>query len=56
MYADTSVEREPASAGRQMNGHFATRSLNEDGSWKDLQLRKISLPIYLLQQGRCQDY
>jgi TPP-dependent pyruvate/acetoin dehydrogenase alpha subunit len=56
MYADTSVEREPASAGRQMNGHFATRSLNEDGSWKDLTLRKISLPIFLLLQGRCQDY
>ncbi|BAP32561.1 transketolase domain-containing protein [Chryseobacterium sp. StRB126] len=40
MYADTSVEREPASAGRQMNGHFATRSLNEDGSWKDLTAQK----------------
>ena len=36
LYADPSIEREPASAGRQMNGHFATRSLNEDGSWKDL--------------------
>ncbi|UWX61175.1 thiamine pyrophosphate-dependent enzyme [Chryseobacterium oranimense] len=40
LYADTSVEREPASAGRQMNGHFATRSLNEDGSWKDLTAQK----------------
>ncbi|WP_312288028.1 alpha-ketoacid dehydrogenase subunit alpha/beta [Chryseobacterium gleum] len=40
MYADTNVEREPASAGRQMNGHFATRSLNEDGSWKDLTAQK----------------
>ena len=40
LYADTSVEREPASAGRQMNGHFATRSLNEDGSWKDLMAQK----------------
>jgi TPP-dependent pyruvate/acetoin dehydrogenase alpha subunit len=39
MYADTSVERD-ASAGRQMNGHFATRSLNEDGSWKDLTAQK----------------
>lgn len=35
LYADTSVEREPASGGRQMNGHFATRSLNADGSWKN---------------------
>ncbi|MDQ0064129.1 alpha-ketoacid dehydrogenase subunit alpha/beta [Chryseobacterium lathyri] len=40
LYADTSVEREPASAGRQMNGHFATRSLNKDGSWKDLTAQK----------------
>lgn len=40
LYADTSVEREPASAGRQMNGHYATRSLNEDGSWKNLMQQK----------------
>lgn len=40
LYADTSVEREPASAGRQMNGHYATRSLNDDGSWKDLTKQK----------------
>ncbi|MEJ5994930.1 thiamine pyrophosphate-dependent enzyme [Pedobacter sp. Du54] len=36
LYANTDVLAEPASAGRQMNCHFATRSLNEDGSWKDL--------------------
>ncbi|WPR76570.1 thiamine pyrophosphate-dependent enzyme [Algoriphagus sp. NG3] len=36
LYAHTNVEAEPASAGRLMNGHFATRSLHEDGSWKDL--------------------
>jgi pyruvate/2-oxoglutarate/acetoin dehydrogenase E1 component/TPP-dependent pyruvate/acetoin dehydrogenase alpha subunit len=36
LYAHASVEHEPASAGRLMNGHFATRSLNEDGSWKNL--------------------
>ena len=40
LYADTSVEREPASAGRQMNGHYATRSLKEDGSWKNLMSQK----------------
>jgi len=40
LYADTDVEREPASAGRQMNGHFATRSLNDDGSWKNLSEQK----------------
>ncbi|MFM2376080.1 MAG: hypothetical protein RLZZ165_1177 [Bacteroidota bacterium] len=36
LYADTDLEKEPASGGRQMNGHFATRSLNHDGSWKKL--------------------
>lgn len=36
LYAYTNVEAEPASAGRLMNGHFATRSLNEDGTWKEL--------------------
>ena len=36
LYADTDVEREPSSAGRQMNGHFATRTLNDDGTWKRL--------------------
>ena len=46
LYADTSIEREPASAGRQMNGHYATRSLNEDGSWKDLtKIKNISSDI-----------
>ena len=46
LYADTSVEREPASAGRQMNGHYGTRVLNEDGSWKNTtQLKNISSDI-----------
>lgn len=46
LYADTNVEREPASAGRQMTGHFATRSLNDDGTWKDLtKIKNISADI-----------
>ncbi|MBI1185334.1 transketolase [bacterium] len=36
LYADTDVEKEPASAGRQMNGHFASRSLDENFQWKNL--------------------
>ncbi len=36
LYAHTDVEAEPATAGRCMNGHFATRSLNPDGTWKNL--------------------
>ncbi|HEU4717285.1 MAG TPA: thiamine pyrophosphate-dependent enzyme [Bacteroidia bacterium] len=42
LYAHTDLRAEPSSAGRQMNGHFATRSLNEDGSWKDLTKIKNS--------------
>lgn len=33
LYAHTDVEADPASAGRMMNGHFATRYLNEKGEW-----------------------
>ena len=36
LYADTDLDKEPASGGRQMNGHFATRSINPDGSWRNL--------------------
>lgn len=33
LYADTDAAADPASAGRQMNGHFATRQLDDDGNW-----------------------
>ncbi len=33
LYAHTDVEAEPASAGRMMNGHFATRWVDENGNW-----------------------
>ena len=36
LYAHTDINVDPMSAGRQMGGHFATHSLNEDGTWKDL--------------------
>ncbi|MCP5097236.1 MAG: transketolase [Chloroflexi bacterium] len=36
LYAHADETAEPHSAGRQMNSHFSTRSLNPDGSWKDL--------------------
>ncbi len=36
LYADMSVENEPSSAGRMMNGHYGTRWLDEHGDWKDL--------------------
>lgn len=42
LYAHTDVDQEPQSAGRQMGGHFATRNLNADGSWKNLMEQKNS--------------
>ncbi len=42
LYGHTDLEHDPMSAGRQMGGHFATHSLNEDGSWKNLTLQKNS--------------
>ena len=34
LYTNTDIEADPASAGRQMVSHFATRILATDGSWK----------------------
>src|SRR5438477_12981942 len=34
LYTNTDLETEPASAGRQMVSHFATRTLGADGRWK----------------------
>ncbi len=42
LYATTDIEKEPMSAGRQMGGHFATHSINEDGSWRNLTEQKNS--------------
>lgn len=42
LYAHTDVEAEPSSAGRCMNAHFSTRSINPDGTWKDLINQKNS--------------
>ncbi|MBZ9787935.1 transketolase [Psychroflexus sp. CAK57W] len=42
LYANTNLEDEPMSGGRQMGGHFMTHSLNEDGSWKNLTEQKNS--------------
>jgi TPP-dependent pyruvate/acetoin dehydrogenase alpha subunit len=36
LYTNTDLETEPASAGRQMVSHFATRTLGADGRWKRL--------------------
>lgn len=42
LYAHPDVTADPSSAGRCMNGHYATRLLNDDGSWKNLTTQKNS--------------
>lgn len=44
LYAHANVEAEPNSGGRQMNAHFSTRSLDENGNWKDLTKMKNTSP------------
>ncbi|MCX8111625.1 MAG: thiamine pyrophosphate-dependent enzyme [Bacteroidia bacterium] len=43
LYADTNPEREPASGGRQMNNHFATAFLDDQGRWLSLVSLKNSV-------------
>lgn len=42
LYAHTNVEADPSSAGRLMNGHFASRMLDEKGNWKNLTKMKLT--------------
>ena len=42
LYANPNVEEEPSSGGRSMNGHYSTRSLDENGNWKNLKDLKNS--------------
>jgi len=40
LYADPDIKHDPFSAGRQMNAHFATPFVDEEGNWLDLANRK----------------
>ena len=42
LYGHTDINFDPMSAGRQMGGHFATHSLDENGNWKNLTTQKNS--------------
>lgn len=44
LYGQTDVKLNPGNAGRTFNNHFATRSLNDDGTWKDLTKQRNSTP------------
>ncbi len=46
LYTHADEKAEPATAGRAMSAHFATRSLNPDGSWKNLlEIRNSSADL-----------
>ncbi len=42
LYGHTDLEFDPMSGGRQMGGHFATHSLDENGNWNALTQQKNS--------------
>ncbi|WP_290697167.1 thiamine pyrophosphate-dependent enzyme [Lacinutrix sp.] len=42
LYANTDINLEPMSGGRQMGGHFSTFSLDENGNWNNLTKQKNS--------------
>lgn len=42
LYGHTDINADPMSAGRQMGGHFATHSLDDNGNWNNLTTQKNS--------------
>ncbi len=42
LFSDPDITHDPFSAGRQMNAHFATKIVDENGDWLDLANRKNS--------------
>jgi len=42
LYGHADLVHDPMSAGRQMGGHFATHSLDENGNWNNLTQQKNS--------------
>jgi pyruvate/2-oxoglutarate/acetoin dehydrogenase E1 component/TPP-dependent pyruvate/acetoin dehydrogenase alpha subunit len=42
LYGDTDLDYNPANGGRLMNNHFASRSLERNGDWKNLTSQKNS--------------
>jgi len=46
LYADADINNEPFSAGRQMNAHFATKWVDDQGNWLNLsELKNVSSDI-----------
>ena len=42
LYGETEVSLNPGNAGRSFNNHFSTRSINGDGTWRNLMDQKNS--------------
>jgi len=40
LYADPDINNDPFSAGRQMNSHFSTKFVDDNGNWLDLVNRR----------------
>lgn len=46
LYGDTDLQFNPQNAGRLMNNHFSSRTLDADGNWKELSsLKNVSADI-----------
>ncbi len=46
LYADPNIANDPFSAGRQMNAHFATRMVDDNGKWLNLaNIKNVSADI-----------
>jgi 2-oxoisovalerate dehydrogenase E1 component len=50
LYAHPDLDADPASAGRQMNAHFATRWIDRDGRWLD-QVERYNVSADLSPTG-----
>jgi len=42
LYGHTTLEHNPSHGGRSFNNHFGTRSIDENGEWKNLMVQKNS--------------
>jgi hypothetical protein len=42
LFSDPDINHDPFSAGRQMNAHFSTKNVDENGDWLPLSKMKNS--------------
>ncbi|MEJ7675662.1 MAG: thiamine pyrophosphate-dependent enzyme [Chitinophagaceae bacterium] len=56
LYSDPDLNHDPFSAGRQMNSHFATKFVDENGEWLDLANKKMFQQILHQLPVKCQEH